>query len=374
MNARPQLPVMEEALLREGGAPAFFQLMRILRLHYGSEQAFNQHVRVRPNLSFAFPGRDIETVERIAAPSSANTPATDADVDADAATWRITANFFGLYGVSSPLPAFYTEDLFEEQRAGRTASRDFLDIIHAALYPLLQRSWEKYRLWLRIGEHGEAACLDMLLALIGRMDAARDATERAEDASLLPYASLFIQQPRSALGLQALIAGRLDGAPVTVVPCMERHVPIPADARCQLGGARALGDALLGEWQRDRGTAYQLEIGPIDSARYHALLPGGTLHRRLARDVALYRDTPLTCLVRLRLDPDEAGVATVGGAQWGLLGFDTWLGEDHGCSACETRFLLESPGIAFGRPAPQPQQGHALHGPQSAHFISGPPS
>ena len=115
------------------------------------------HIRVRANLSLGFPDTDIDCIE----PMPGRAPGGD-----DAL--RITANFFGLYGVSSPLPTFYTEDLLDDQREGRHARREFFDILHASLYPLLFEAWRKYRLQLRAveGERRRRA-LDMLYAFAG---------------------------------------------------------------------------------------------------------------------------------------------------------------------------------------------------------------
>src|SRR3546814_7786829 len=90
-------PVAEiEPLLAEGHRYAFFQALRLLRLHLG-EETFAQSVRVRPTLSLSFPENDINSIVR------------ENDI------LRITANFFGLYGVTSPLPTFYTEDLIRSE-------------------------------------------------------------------------------------------------------------------------------------------------------------------------------------------------------------------------------------------------------------------
>src|SRR3546814_17385215 len=52
-------PVAEnEPLLAEGHRYAFFQALRLLRLHLG-EETFAQSVRVRPTLSLSFPDHDI---------------------------------------------------------------------------------------------------------------------------------------------------------------------------------------------------------------------------------------------------------------------------------------------------------------------------
>src|SRR5690606_16110792 len=106
-------------------------------------------VRVRPALKLSFPENDIDAI------------ALDED------KIRITANFFGLYGVTSPLPTFYTEDLIDEQLAGGTNARDFLDILHATLYPMLFRAWEKNRIWLAVSERRDTDRLNQLMALIG---------------------------------------------------------------------------------------------------------------------------------------------------------------------------------------------------------------
>jgi hypothetical protein len=82
--------------------------LRLLRLRFPSEKDFVDNVRVRPRLGLGFPLRDIEGIEQ----------------DEDG-RYRIEANFFGLYGVTSPLPTFYTEDLIDEQLQGHSADVTF---------------------------------------------------------------------------------------------------------------------------------------------------------------------------------------------------------------------------------------------------------
>ncbi len=79
----------------------FFRPCALLRLRFPSEKAFTDNVRIRPHLGLGFPQRDINHIERDAS-----------------GRYRIEANFFGLYGVTSPLPTFYTEDLIEERITG----------------------------------------------------------------------------------------------------------------------------------------------------------------------------------------------------------------------------------------------------------------
>ena len=299
-------PVID-TLISEGHRYAFFQALRLIRLRALDDKQLMDNVRVRPAATLSFPESDIEAIGR----------------DADG-KFHITANFFGLYGVTSPLPTFYTEDLIDEKLQGNSSMRDFLDIVHADLYPLLFKAWEKNRLWLTIGEHGDASRLDQLFALVGLSGSQPRNTPDAR--LLLPHAGNFNQFPRSALGLQSLIAGLLGGMPVDVEPCTVETVSIPAAARCALGeqSCRLGEDALLGRVITERSGSLIAHIGPITGEQLHALLPGAPLHERLARSIALYLRTPIRCVLGLRVEPEQRQGAGLG-MGWQQLGWDTWL-------------------------------------------------
>jgi type VI secretion system protein ImpH len=292
---------------RDGASYGFFQALRLMRLGFASDAEFRGHVRVQPNLSLAFPEGDIQAI----------------DQDADG-NWRVVANFFGLYGVSSPLPTYYTEDLIEEVRNGRSAMRDFLDIIHARLYPMLFSAWEKYRLWIAVSERADVRRLEQLLALIGRAGISPGFNR---DGHLLRFAGLFSQFPRSALGLETLVRGLLRGAPVVAEPCVSRIVPIPRETQFVLGEPSGqLGNALIGSEVEQRSSAVVLHVGPIDAQHFDSLLPGGPAHALLSRDLALYLNEPVQCELCLLLDSAECRPALLGVAQWSRLGLDMWLG------------------------------------------------
>lgn len=317
---RSTAPAVVDPLLKDSRDYAFFQAWRLLRLRFPNEQAFNEHVRGRPRLGLGFPQRDIEKIE----------------LDKDG-LYRIEANFFGLYGVTSPLPTFYTEDLIDERLQGHSAGRDFIDILHAALYPLLFRAWEKHRIWMAISERRDLSSLRHLQALIGVAEA--EPGLRNESRSLLRYAGLFNQYPRSALGLQQLVQAVLEGDPVEVIPCVETRLPIDLSARCHLGmQSCTLGeDSLLGQQVLDRSGSLDIRVGPLSGLRFHLLLPGRALYQRLERLVSLYLQTPLRCRLVMRLAANEQHCANLG-IGWQRLGLDTWLGE--GAAQDDVAFML----------------------------------
>lgn len=289
----------------ERSKQGFFQLLRLLRLELGDDAAFRAGVRVRPSLSLGFPKSDVESVK----------------CDDDG-VWQIEANFFGLYGVTSPLPTFYTEDLIDEKMQGQSSTRDFLDLIHAALYPLLYRAWEKYRLWLRIAEHKEQAQLDRLYALVGLQG--RDTPHAA---TLLAHAGLFSWRPRSALGLQSLLSSVLGGVPVQVDTCVEREISIPEAGRTRLGvQASGLGeDTILGQRVPDRAGNLSIIIGPLPADTFMSMLPGASGFELTEQVLQHYLEAPLRCALHLQIEPSQRQ-GIVLGESWSRLGEQTWLG------------------------------------------------
>jgi len=319
---------VKEQLLAHGERYAYFQAVRLLRLLCEADGVATGRLRTRPRLDLSFPETDIDRIEPL-----------------PGGGYRITANFFGLYGVASPLPTFYTEDLLDEQREGRHASRDFLDIIHYALYPLLFDAWSKYRLQRRILEEDDSRLENLLYAFVGLDDPAMRA-ELPFSADLLRYAGLFNQRPRSALGLQTLLADAFAPALVEIESCVPVTVPIPDDQRLALGvQGHCLGEnAYLGAEIDDVSSHLLIRLSELSEELFHRLLPGETDYRRLRFLVDYYLTDPLTVTVELRLRGGEARTAALGGGdettQWSRLGLDTWLAPEFGRGPAHCQFTL----------------------------------
>jgi type VI secretion system protein ImpH len=333
---------LDDALFAQGERFSYFQAVRLLRRRARLSGADPERLRVRPHLALGFPESDIERIERDMPRYRASRAAYHAN-DSDpleaaarepAATPRITANFFGLYGVSSPLPNFYTEDLLEEAREGRSGMREFLDILHYTLYPLLFESWIKYRPHLRVIEEGDESMLERLYAFVGLQErvmrrSGHDSRSGAlpDAAQLLRYAGLFSQRPHSSLGLKTLLADAFALADVQIVNCVESWLPVPADQRLMLGGNRhALGvECYLGEQSRDANNHLRVELRGLSLDLFEALQPGQHEHKRLRFLVRYYLTEPFEVTVLLELRAGLAKNARAGGQQWNALGRDTWL-------------------------------------------------
>jgi len=309
---------IKKALLERGRDFSFIQAERLLRYFLSKakggrldEEELSRSVRVRPRLSLDFPETDLSSVET---------------VGGDPNRFLITATFLGLYGVSSPLPTFYTEDLMDEESQDMSVTRDFLDIINAPFYPLFFRCWSKYRQHIKIVEEEDSNYLERLFCLLGLgTEKLRQGIPRAE--GLIRYIGLFTQFPRSALSLSTLLSDALGMAPVEVFQCVKARASIPEDQRLRLGTREvSLGnDSYLGHEIADRMSSFQVRIGPLKAAPFRTLFPEGELFRFLSLLIGLYLDQPLRWDVKLLLAAGEARTACLGGPHWCRLGWETWV-------------------------------------------------
>ena len=301
---------LEKELLANGDQYSYFQAIRLLHLCAKRGSTHANTLRIRPKLSLAFPESDIDRIEQ----------------RADGG-YRITANFFGLYGVASPLPVFYTEDLFEEEREGRHATRDFLDVVHYTMYPLLFGAWSKYRLQQRVIENEDQQVLNHLYAFTGLGDPDLRVDLLPGSASLLRYAGILNQRPRSALGLRTMLADAFKPAAVEIDTCVPQELAIPADQRLRLGADNhCLGEnAYLGNWIDDHANQIRIRVQDISAELFQQLLPGAAAHQQLQFMTRYYLLDPLTVTAQLQLRAGEAEAARLGGSHWSRLGLDTWL-------------------------------------------------
>ena len=332
-----------DALLLRGHEFSFTQAMRIARRLFGPDGPeevpgvpWQERVSIRPELSLAFPAADLARVER-----SGNDPAE----------LLIATTFLGLYGVSSPLPTHYTEELLDEAADGSTAGRDFLDILNRRLYHLLFEAWSKYQLFIRVAEEKNHRDLERLFCLIGPGE--KELRDSVPDAwSLLRYLGLFNQVPRTAAGLQTLLRDALGFGTLQVEQCVQRLVPVPEDQRMRLGVANVcLGvNAVLGNEIADRMGKCRIHIGPLSREQFDSLLPGAPLHDKLARLTRLYVADALEFDLKITMAAGEARPILLGNPDGPRLGLNSWC------------FFAETPGevsaifpIAHAaEPAPSP--------------------
>jgi type VI secretion system protein ImpH len=328
---------LKDDLLSQSRGFGFFQAVRLLRhfqrrdAHPSAQTGDSDHgVRVRPKLSLGFPPGDIDRIEAVE--------------DNEHTRYEIVANFLGLYGTSSPLPTFYTEDLLLEAGQDESVSRDFIDIFNQRLYQLLYRAWARNRWFLQIAEEQSPAYLERLYCLLGlgHPTLRRDMPEAHR---LLRYIGLLTQSPRSAAGLAALLQDALGDVPVEIVPCIPRTAEIPREQRMRMGmNSNCLGvDSIVGREIEDRMGKFRIRIGPLSQSDFQRLTPGNAGHTLLVFLTHFYITEPLAYDVELILAAGQAQTMSLGDPVRSVLGVTTWMFSAE--SPGQVRRLLCSPPI-----------------------------
>jgi len=288
----------------------------------------DDHIRVRPALNLAFPAADIAKIE--------NVQYEEQD------RYNITATFFGLYGSSSPLPTFYTEDLINEAGQDESVSRDFLDIIHHRLYSLLFQAWLKYRLFFQVAEEHSDAHIERLFCLLGLGDP--DQRRKIPDVhGLLRYIGLFTQFPHSATGLITILRDALEDVPVQLASCIHRMAKIPESQRMKMGiSGSALGvDTYVGEEIEDRMGKFRIQIGPLNQADFLRFTPGNPGYVKLTTLTELYITEPFEYEVELILAANQAKTVSLGDPVRSVLGVTTWVFSQKSLGEVRTRFAVD---------------------------------
>ncbi len=320
-EARSAEPGLIDRLLAEPHRFSFFQLVQLVERDRAGAAPLGEAgppaaeaLRLRPALSMAFPKADVAAVER----------GSDGRLVVDVA-------FLGLYGSTSPLPNFYSEDLLQDDADDDEVVRGFLDVFHHRVLSLFYRAWVKYRhhVQYRAGATDPQSRRVLCLAGHGVLPPAPDALVGAP--LVLRYAGLFAHRPGSGAAVRAALADYFPGVPVEVIPCAERWVAVAADALTRLGAANArLGtDVQVGERLFDRAGAYTIALGPLTLERFLAFLPGRRERAVLGELARMIVTDPLTHRLELKLPREEVPPLSLGGPL-ARLGWSTWLGRPEG--------------------------------------------
>ncbi len=340
---------IEERLLRQGPEFSFFQAVRLIRLilrrleKNGVKDAASiegRFLRVRPELSLGFPAADIARITELSL-----------DEHGEERRFLIDATFMGIYGISSPLPSFYTEDLLYEANEDKSVTRDFIDIINSVTYQLLIRTLLKYNIFIQIVEEHQPAYLEYLCLLAG-LDEKTAKGLCPDELVLLRYGGIMNQAPHSALGLKTMLMDAL-GTNVDIEQCIPCMVTIPEENRTFLGlSNNALGENThIGSEIEDSMQMFQIIIGPVTSERTGDFMPGGKFYRKADFLTSSYLDRPLDYEFRILIDVNSLKPVTPGDTECSALGINTWFAPPPGTRTLEASFSGgDSAGYTRGRP------------------------
>jgi type VI secretion system protein ImpH len=312
---------VEEKLRRKPYTFDFFQAIRLLEkfrperkpvgkfVHPDAEIA---HFRAHPSL--AFPASQIQNLEW-----SEDGPA------------RMLVNFMGLIGPEGVLPNPYTSLIIERQREGDNTLRDFLDIFNHRIISLFYRAWRKYRVDVAC-ERGEREQFSRhLLSLLGLGTEGMRDRQTLSDDSLIYYAGLLSQRPRSAQALQQILSDYFD-VPVAIEQFSGGWYRLDPETQCrlwqentdsgELGFGAVVGDEIWSQQSRVR-----IVIGPLTLERYADFLPDGQSFEPLRGWVRFFSNDEWDFELKLILEREQVPACTLGadGVSGPQLGWVSWV-------------------------------------------------
>lgn len=209
---------------------------------------------------------------------------------------RMIVAFFGLTGFLGVLPHHYTEHIILRAAVKDYSMAEFLDLFNHRLLSLFYRAWEKHQFPVlyqlaAVRETGTDSFTRHLLALLGLGTDGLQGRMPVRDESLLRYAGLLVQAPRSASALCGILRDYF-GLEVEIEQFQGGWYQLAQgelcnlyepDLRNQLGVGAIAGDAV---WDPHAG--FRVKLGPLPLARFLAFLPGEKASTELVALVRFY--------------------------------------------------------------------------------------
>ncbi len=313
-DRRPTINISRD-LVENGSAYDFYQAVKLLNKLVSSQAKTGgraPRLHIHPELNLDYPEADIAEIKQ----------------DLDSGDFDITTTFFGLYGVSSPLPGFYTEELLDDEWEELGQRKAFFDVIHDHVYPLLYQAWLKYKYGHNVVEFEDPKYEEIIFSVIGL-----GADYRADPESygyLLKYSGLLSQRVKTLQGLKTMLRDYLGDIGIEIEPCVLRRVSIVRHQRCLLGRQHTtLGsDACIGKEVADRNGKFNIELGPLDAAQFAEMMTGGDTIPWIRKLLKIFLVQPLEFSITLKLEPGAEQPACLGDPDRAVLGTNSWLIEE----------------------------------------------
>lgn len=315
------VPSLAEVLEKQPHRLSFQQAMRTVEALYPQAIPYAEKnsdflgvlIRLRSRIYLSTPGSDIASWHK--ATTGLNGP-----------SYELVVNFMGLAGIQGPLPMFVTELLLERIQNSDYALRDFLDIFNHRLLSLMRVIGRRYSVGVADLAPERMALGEGIFALMGLDLQSLRNRLACPDRSLLAYAGLIWQRPRSLAGLQALLQTYFK-LPVSIVSNVGQWIELPQSDCTRLGRSgrfRALGrGAALGTRVWDTSVRFHIRFGPLNFDTFQKFYGDSEYGKSLKDLVHFYAGLEHDFSASLMLAGTETRPLRLGRSSH--LGYTTWL-------------------------------------------------
>lgn len=254
-------------------------------------------VRFRPHPGMGFPAAELKAIEW--------------DEEHPQRPPSVRTRLLGLYGVDSPLPTAYLDDI-AQRREGHEALEAFLDLFNHRIFTQFYRIWRKYSYPATFQVGGTDSTSQCLLGLIG-LGIPGTADHIATPVSrFLALLSVMRLPTRNAEGIGALVKLLAPHTRARVTPHWPRKVLLAQPAGLSREAPVSLSQGTpLGALGADANSQIRLDLHTEDTTEALGWLPGRQLHSDLLVLLRVYLgwrctarlhlSLPLSCLPSPRL-------------------------------------------------------------------------
>ena len=239
-------------------------------------------------------------------------------------------NFMGLYGINSPLPRCYHEQVALQQSshgAGEVPLQNFFDIFNNRFYWLYYQAWKKYRYYLQLNEEAENRTTQRVFAFIGRGPETAKEQSQIRRFNLLQFSGILSSRHRNKAGLMIMLHEFFPRYKIRI----EEFVPhwIKLAETPSIGGkngARLGVNAVAGNSVLDYMSRVCVEIGPMPFVDYLEFVPNAPKAALLKELLHLYLNDGLEFDVKFIVQSES--IVTVPWNDRRLrVGSTIWLGK-----------------------------------------------
>ncbi len=297
-----------------------------------------EFVRFASDATLTFPSNSVSQI---------NVPTHSESNPAGRRMHEMVTTFLGLTGANGALPHHYTRRVIDNLRNKDQALAKFFDLFNHRTISLFFRAWEKYRFpflyehaALRSESKSSGHYIQMLLCLVGMGVHQRSSGKQVdvrrrlhvEGEALLYFSGHFAHFPRSAIGLQSVLAEYL-GFEVRIEQFVAQWLYLDVDQQFRFSAERseeancAIGvNAVVGKRVRNFDSRIRVHIGPLTYAEFMRFFPTNPRFHALCQLIRLYIGPETDFDVQLSLYPQEVPWCRLGGGgDPPQLGYNMWV-------------------------------------------------
>ncbi|MBS9783271.1 MAG: type VI secretion system baseplate subunit TssG [Pasteurella sp.] len=287
------------------------------------------------NPSMGFPASDIEKIELIKENKNDTTK-----------QYRITTNFLGLQGTTSPLPGVYLDSIASEYIHGTGIKHHYFDFFNHRLTVLFIKAWRKYRYYINYKYGIDDVFSKRLFAFIGVGDYIRDSsksllsvdTDNGKSSSLedidwhklLYFMGVLLSRVRSPHMIENIIMHYFNLKKVNILEWQKQQISIPDEQKNSLGkNNMTLSDNfMIGENVISYSKKYVLVLDDLSLQNFYDFLPTGRKNLVLKKLMTFLMKDLLPYDIHLGINLEKVPDFILGNEQHSLLGWTTFMNED----------------------------------------------